>query len=58
MIHLTLKGTPYEIGYQHGKQLMPLVDGIMKSLSRDYIMKRNGSEKSLKEFRKKNTRDC
>ena len=52
MIHLTLKGTPYEIGYQHGKQLMPLVDGIMKSLSKDYMMKRNIYEMEAKKVLK------
>ena len=34
MIHLTLSGSPYEIGFQHGQALRALVDGIVKHESR------------------------
>lgn len=34
MIHVTLSGSPYEIGYQHGQALRPLVDAMAKYESR------------------------
>ncbi len=34
MIHVTLSGSPYEIGYQHGQQLRALVDAMIKYESR------------------------
>lgn len=30
MIHSTLSGSPYEIGYQHGQQLRALVDALAR----------------------------
>jgi predicted choloylglycine hydrolase len=34
MIHSTLSGSPYEIGYQHGQQLRALVDALARYESR------------------------
>lgn len=48
MIHITLKGSSYEIGYQHGKKLRALVDAITKSLSRDYKSKKGIYENEIK----------
>ncbi|MFC7681744.1 C45 family autoproteolytic acyltransferase/hydolase [Paenibacillus sp. GCM10028914] len=32
MLNITLRGTPYEIGFQHGETLKPLVKGIVQHL--------------------------
>lgn len=48
MIHINLKGSPYEIGYEHGKQLKLLVDAITKNLSRDYTFNKNIYENQTK----------
>jgi isopenicillin-N N-acyltransferase-like protein len=34
MIHVFLSGSPYEMGYQHGQALRPLVDGMVRYESR------------------------
>ena len=37
MIHLTLSGSPYEIGYQHGQALRVLVDAVLRYELRRHV---------------------
>lgn len=32
MLKIKLQGSPYEIGFQHGQALRPLVDGVVRYL--------------------------
>jgi len=42
MIHVELSGTPYEMGFQHGKALRPLVDAFVK-----YDLRRHSYKKPV-----------
>jgi isopenicillin-N N-acyltransferase-like protein len=37
MIRVLLSGSPYEMGYQHGQALRPLVDGMLRYESRRHV---------------------
>ncbi|MGN7381233.1 hypothetical protein [Paenibacillus sp. SAFN-117] len=46
MLKITLRGTPYEIGFQHGQSLKPLVNGIVGYLLHS---DQNWQEKEIEE---------